>query len=469
MAPPSVLAALGRAKSAAPVRTVFLGVEGGVWTGEDGFFPCREWTDPVRAKDWGKGGVLPGGCVAHTGKDYELTSTLEPLRALKSDFNILSGLHHKHDTIPNSVVNGHGQDLGTLLTGQNISSTPGVALRNGISIDQLIAQGAGMNTRVASLALTVGHGSYNTREASGLGYMGFLSYDENGNALPTEGDPAAVFDRLFTDGSGRQKSERDAERRRKRSVLDAILGDMKSLDGRVPSEDRQRLDEYATAIRDVERRIEKSVQWENNPITLPPGAVRPETGQDRGSGARGEDRVQRMRLMLDVLVLALQTDVTRVATLRLGGYYGSFGFLGFPEDPHGVYAHNGGSPERVAGAKAIDRLHVEQLAYFLARLKATPDADGVPLLDNCVVLYGAGLTNGPSRRVQGDSVHFDAHGQVNTPLLVAGKGGGAFQTGRHLNFDHGTPLANVLVSIAGAAGVPDIRFSDSTGPLAGLG
>jgi len=465
MTPLTALAATGRTSSAA-VRTVFVGLEGGIWAGEDGFFPWKEGIVAERGKDWGRNGILPGGALADIGRDFKLTSTLEPLAAFRNQLTLLSGLHHKNDHIPNSVVNGHGQDLGTLLTATDISSTSGVTLKNAVSFDQVLADKIGHLTRVPSLSLTVGRSSYNTVEATGLGYMGFLSYDANGNALPTEGDPAILFDSLFTDGSEKQKSERDVERRRSRSVLDAVKDDLRRLAGLVGHDDRTRLEQYFTTVREVEQRAERALQWEGKPIQLPAGAGRPSTEKQEVT-RNGENRVAEMRAMLDVLALALQTDVTRVASIRLGGYYGNFGFLGFPEDPHGNYAHNNGDPEKIKGAKAIDRMHMEQFAYFCQKLASIQEGNG-SVLDNSMIMYGAGLTNGPRERKHGDKLTYNAHGQVNTPVLVVGRGGGKLRGGEHLNYDHGTPLSNLFVSMAGVNGVENCQFVDSTGPLTGL-
>ena len=275
MTPLSALAATGKTAGKAPVRMVFVGMEGGIWTGEDGIFPWKSAMDVERTKSWGRNGIMPGGALADVGPDFKLTSTLQPLAAHRKDILLLSGLHHPNDKIPNSVVNAHGQDLGTLLTGVNISGTPGVALKNGISIDQYVAGKIGERTRVPSLELAVGTTSYNTKEASSLGYMGFLSYDADGYAMPLEGDPAAVFDRLFTEGSAKQQAERETQRRQNKSILDAVRDDMKRLEGKVAAEDRRKLDEYFTTVRELEKRIERAKQWEHLPVKLPPGVVRP--------------------------------------------------------------------------------------------------------------------------------------------------------------------------------------------------
>ena len=354
-----------------------------------------------------------------------------------------------------------------MLTGTNISGTPGVALKNGISFDQHLAAKIGEQTRFPSLELAVGETSYNTKEATGLGYMGFLSYDADGYAMPIEGDPGAVFDRLFTSGSERDQTAREIQRRRNKSVLDAALDDMKRITGRVAAEDRTKLDQYFSTVRELEKRIERAKQWEGIPVNLPPGAKRPEGKEGGAYGNDGSGRVARMRLMLDVLALAMQADVTRVATIRLGGYYGSFGFLGFPEDAHGVYAHNDGDPKKVAGAKAIDRMHMEQFAYLLGKL-AEAKEDGGSVLDHSIVLCGAGLSNGPNGRASTDKINFDAHGQQNQPLLVAGRAGGRLKTGQHVNYDHGTRLSNLFVTAQQLMGVNETTFSDAAEPLAGL-
>lgn len=450
-----------------PIRTLFAATEGGIWTGPDGFFPYRNEPDAEKAANWGKKGILPGGLEAATGRDYPITNTLEPVAHLRDHFHLISGLHHANDWIANTVVNGHGQDLGTLLTAADISATPGVALKNAVSFDQILARKIGDQTRVGSLALTVGNSSYNTKEATGLGYMGFLSYDLDGYAVPTEGNPQMLFDRLFRGGTEKSRAEKERRHRQNSSILDAVMDDMRKIKGEVSAEDRSKLDEYFTTIREVEQRMERSRAWEDVPIELPVHAKRPEDAPKGGWHGDGSQRVEAMRLMIDVLVLALQTDVTRLATFRLGGYYGKFSFLGFPEDPHGVYAHNGGDPKKVAGAKAIDRLHMEQVAYLLERMKGIQEGSGT-LLDNSMVMFSAGLTNGPNRRVRGDEVSYNAHGQQNIPVLLAGHAGGALKGGAHLTYDHGTPLSNLYTTMAGILGVEMDTFADSDGPLNGL-
>jgi len=468
MMPMSALASSASRAKRSPIRSLFVATEGGIWTGEDGFFPYKGGMDVERAKVWGKKGILPGGYEAATGKDWPVTSTLEPVAHLRDDFHLLSGLHHANDWIPNTVVNGHGQDLGTLLTAADISSTPGVALKNRVSFDQILARQLGRRTRVPSLALTVGRTSYNTKEATGLGYMGFLSYDVDGYALPTEGDPRQLFDRLFTGGSEEDQAARDARYRQRQSVLDSVADDMKRLENKVSHQDRSKLDEYFTTIRELEQRLERSRAWEDVPIELPVHGKRPEEFPGGGGwGGDGSQRVEAMRLMIDTLVLALQTDVTRIATFRLGGYYGKFSFLGFPEDPHGNYAHNNGDPKKVAGARAIDRLHMEQVAYLLDKMKSVQEPDGT-LLDNSMVMFGAGLTNGPNRHVRGDKVSHNAHGQQNIPVMLAGHAGGALKGGSHISYDHGTPLSNLFTTMSSILEVEDERFADSTGPLNGL-
>ena len=465
MTPFSAMASASTSQAA--TRMVFIGVEGGIWTGEDGFFPWKEGIDGERALQWGRKGILPGGAIADVGSGFKMTQTLKPLESFRKNLLLLSGLHHSNDHIPNSIVNAHGQDLGTLLTGINISGTPGVALQNGISFDQAVAARIGERTRVASLQLAAGQSSYNTREATGLGYMGFLSYDTDGYAMPVEGEAVDLFDRLFTDGTAEQQVQRKMQRRHNRSILDAVLDESKRIERKVDAADRRRLDEYFSTIRDLERRIERAKAWEGIPVKLPAGTRRPEKAKGNGWTADGSGRIGQMRLMLDMLALALQTDVTRIVTMRLGGYFGSFKFLGFPEDAHGVYAHNEGAPEKVKGARAIDRMHIEQFAYLLSKLHGVEEEGGT-LLDNSMVFYGAGLTNGPKLNKWSKKVHHEAHGQINTPVLLAGGGGGSLKTGRHLNYDHGTPLSNLYTSMAEIMGLEGSKFADSTGPLSGL-
>lgn len=446
-----------------PRRMVFLGVEGGTWTGEDGFFPYKSGCDAERAKNWGKNGILPGGYIADTGADYKLPPTLEPLSDFRQDMLILSGLHHRNDDIANAVVNDHGQDLGTMLTGTNISGTPGFALRNGQSFDQFVAGKIGDRTRFPSLELVVGASTYNTKEVGGLANMSYLSYDADGYALPVEGNPGALFDRLFTNGAKDQAKQREVHRRKHKSILDSVVAELKRLNGTISNQDRRKLDEYGSTVREMERRLEQSKAWDGIPVNLPADAQKPARAKDRDPD---QVRTEDMRLMLDVLALALQTDVTRIATLRLSGYYGSFKFLGFPEDPHGEYAHKCDKPEGQAGLRAIDKYHIEQLAYFVGKLRGMSELGG-NVLDNSMVFYGAGLNCGPSK-FEGDKLGHYAHIHRNHAMVVLGRGGGDLKTGQHVNFDHGTPQSNLYTTMMEVMGVHDEQFGDGAGPLPGL-
>lgn len=462
MLPRSARAALD-AGNLPPRRAVFIGVEGGTYTGEGGFFPYKSGPDPERHKNWGKNGILPGGYIADTGPDFELPGTLEPLAEFRQEMLLVSGLHHRNDDIPNGVVNDHGQDLGTLLTGYNISGTPGFALRNGQSFDQFLAQRIGDRTRFPSLELAVGSTTYNTKEVGGLANMSYLSYDADGYALPVEGGPAAVFDRLFTNGNKKQKQQLAEQRRKHKSILDSVLADLKRLDGVVSTTDRRKLDEYGSTVREMERRLEQAKAWDDVPINLPADASRPE----RPKGLDPDQaRTADMRLMLDVLALALQADVTRIATLRMSGYYGSFKFLGFPEDPHAEYAHKCDQEKGQTALRAIDKYHVEQLAYFVGKLRGMSEPGG-SVLDNSLVFYGAGLNCGPSKYEKDKLGHY-AHLHRNHAIVVLGRGGGQLKTGQHVNYDHGTPQNNLFTTMAEIMGVHDEKFGDSTGPLAGV-
>jgi len=446
-----------------PQRMVFIGVEGGTWTGADGFFPYQGGPDAERAKDWGKKGILPGGYLAETGPDYKMPATLEPLADFRKDMLLLSGLHHRNDDIGNAVVNDHGQDLGTLLTGTNISGTPGYALRNGQSFDQFAARRIGDRTRFPSLELVVGNSTYNTKEVGGLANMSYLSYDADGYALPVEGNPGALFDRLFTGGGKDQAKQREIQRRKQKSILDSVVAELKRLNGSISTGDRRKLDEYGSTVREMERRLEQAKAWDGIPVNLPADAQKPARAK---GGDPDQARTEEMRMMLDVLALALQTDVTRIATLRLSGYYGSFKFLGFPEDPHGEYAHKCDQPSGQAGLRAIDKYHVEQLAYFCGKLRGMSELGG-NVLDNSMVFYGAGLNCGPSK-FEGDKLGHYAHIHRNHATVVVGRGGGKLKTGQHVNFDHGTPQNNLYTTMLEVVGVQDEKFGDSTGPLPGL-
>lgn len=371
------------------------------------------------------------------GPGFELPETLTPLADLRQDFSILSGLCHPR------TWGGHDVEGASFLTGADIlSGTPGCTWKNTISLDQLAAERVGHETRFSSLELM----------KRGSGTRNFtLSWSREGVPQPAETDPAAVFDRLFVDESAGEKDRRDALLRKRQSILDLVRSDLKRLEGRVGKADREKLDQYATAVREVENRVRRAEDWATKPRPKTE-AKRPDPLRDGGE----KDRLSHLRTMLDLAVLAFQTDSTRIVTYSMCDSNSEIVGSGIKDSHHGL-SHHGGDEDKKKKLTQLDRAHVAQLARFLGRLKATPDGDGGNLLDNSMVLYGSGL---------GDA---SRHTHKDLPILIAGHGRGGFKQGAHRRYPSNvTPLSNLFVAMLRNMGVPAESFADSTGAFTDL-
>ena len=266
--------------------------------------------------------------------------------------------------------------------------------------------------------------------------------------MPKEVDPRVVFERMF--GSGNTSADRAVRARRRherRSILDFVLGQARGLQGRVGTEDRRKLDEYFTAIREAERKLEVTeAEIKEMPVadTIGPAAGIPEAYRDH------------IRLLSDMMVLAFQSDATRVSTFMYAdaGSNRSYRFIGVPEGHHEL-SHHGGDLKKQAKIARINYFHIEQFAYLLGRLQSIREGDGT-LLDNCMIVYGSGISDG------------NKHNHEDLPILVAGRGGGTIDSGRHVRYPNETPLSNLYLSLLDRVGVPTESFGDSTGRLDGL-
>ena len=368
---------------------------------------------------------------------FELPETLTPLADFRQDFSILSGLCHPR------TWGGHDVEGASFLTGADIlSGTPGCTWKNTISIDQLAAERIGHETRFASLELM----------KRGSGARNFtLSWSREGVPQPAETDPAAVFDRLFVDESSGEKGRTEALLRKRQSILDLVRSDLKRLEGRVGQADREKLDQYATAVREVETRVHRAEEWGQKPRPKT-DAKRPDSQRDGGE----KDRLAHLKTMLDLAVLAFQTDSTRIVTYAMCDSNAEIPGSGLKESHHGL-SHHGGDEEKKKKLTQLDRAHVAVLAHFLGRLKETPDGEGGNLLDNSMVVYGSGL---------GDA---SRHTHKDLPILIAGHARGGFKQGAHRRFPSNvTPLSNLFVAMLRQMGVETDSFADSTGAFTGL-
>ena len=414
---------VGTTSTGAPLRTAFL------------YFP--------------NGAIPSAWWPTGSGADFTLNRTMEPLANLRPHIQILGGLG---DVSANGGPDGggdHARANGTFLTGVRIKKTNGADFRAGVSIDQVMAQQIGLLTPFRSLELfcdtVLNVGTCDTEYA--CVYQHNLAWSTPTTPLTPEVNPRALFERMFGAGTPQDRAKNLAIRQQqKRSILDFIQSDLKSLTREVTGRDRDKVDEYFTGVRDIEQRIhaaEKSRAGRSQPNVDSP---------DAGIPASYKDYV---RLMFDMLHLAFQTDSTRVATFMISGDGNNrdFGEIGINDGHHNL-SHHGNRQDWIQKVATIDHFYVSQLAYFLEKMESAKDLDGNSLLHNSQIVYGSGNSDG------------NRHSHTNLPVLLAGHAGGTLKPGRYAKFND-LPVTNLYLSmldrIGGAQRLE--RFGDSTARL----
>lgn len=375
----------------------------------------------------------------------ELPPILGALAPVKNELLVLSGLAADKARPHGDGGGDHARAMAAFLTGVHPRKTDGNDIRAGTSVDQLAALRIGQQTRLASLEIGGEAGGMAGNCDSGYScvYSSTMSWKSPTQPLPKEVNPRLVFDRLFGLDGAAERARREAARK---SVLDFIREDSRSLMSSVGANDRQKLDEYFSAIRDIELRIERAAKLP--PVQLPPGVTAP--------AGTPESYAEHLRLMCDLLVLAFQADVTRVCTFVFAneGSNKSYPDLGVNEGHHEL-SHHGRDPEKIRKVREINKFHIAQLAYLLQRLKSIREGEGT-LLDHCLIAYGSGNSDG------------DRHNHDDLPILLAGRGGGTIKTGRHLRFAAETPVTNLWASLLDRMDVRVPLIGDSTGRLPNL-
>jgi hypothetical protein len=380
------------------------------------------------------------------GADYQLGETLAPLAGLKDDFQVISGFEHRHGWANGDGGGDHARANATILTGARPKKTSGSDIRLGISVDQVAAQAAADQTRFASLELSCDGVRKSGACDSGYScaYQFNIAWRSETSPISPESNPRLIFERLFGSGKGEERQKSFALRQaRQKSILDFVMEDARSLQSELGRNDQHKLDEYLTGVREIEQRIQRSEQF--GPL--------PDPGADTPAGIPA-DYQQHIRLMMDMLVLAFQTDSTRVSTFLLAhdGSNRSFKEVGVSDGHHNL-SHHQNNPEILAKIAKIDLFYTRQLAYFLERLRDTKESDGRSILDNSMIVYCGGLSDG------------NRHAHDNLPVILAGHAGGVLTPGRHLNLGEKTPMTNLYVRMLNIMGVPTDRFGDSTGVL----
>jgi len=371
----------------------------------------------------GLGLHVPNLYPEKSGRDYEITPYLEPLRVLKDSFTVISGASHPE-------VDGGHQSEKSFLTAIPHPNSPG--FRNSISIDQIAAEKIGVKTRYAYLCLSL----------AGRG----LSWSRSGVEIPSATRPSRVFSKMFLEGKADEKSRTIQRLKDGQSIMDSVLAEAKSLNQRLGRRDRQKLDQYLTAVRATETRLLKQESWEHRPKPRV-DVKQPHDITDR------KDIIGQARLMYDMMYLALQTDSTRLITFFKNGINAVPQITGVTNDYHNL-SHHGRDPDKIAELGIIELEQFSALAEFIKRLHETTEGAST-LLERTMVLFGSNLGNASS------------HNTLNMPIVLAG---GGFQHGQHLAFDRDNnyPLPNLYVSMLQRLGIETDSFVTSTGTMRGL-
>lgn len=381
-----------------------------------------------------------------TGRDFDFPQAIEALQPFAEHIQVHSGLEHDKARANGDGAGGHARANATFLTAAQAYKTGGTDIHLGVSVDQVAAEAIGHETVFPSLELSASNRRRSGTCDSGYSciYQNNLSWRTPTTPMPPETNPKVVFDRLF---SNNITSDADENREKRdlfnQSILDYVLEDAKALQKKLGAADRDKLDEYTTSVREIEKRIERAAQFSAKEF--------PDYQAPTGIP---EDYREHLRLMYDMMVLAFQTDSSRITTFmqECDGSSRSFYQIGVSEGHHSL-SHHAGEQEKIEKVKTIDRFYFDQFAYFLERLQTTADGPEGTLLDHCAIVYGGGLSDG------------NRHTNDNLPVILAGKGDGSLQSGRHVQHKGGVPMANLYLSLLDKMGVQANRFGDSTGKL----
>jgi hypothetical protein len=392
-------------------------------------------------------GIIMDRWTPHAdGASFEFMPAMKALEPFREQMVVLSNLAQINGRALGDGPGDHARAGATWLTGVHPKKTEGADIHAGVSADQIAAKELGKATQFGSLELGLEMPTLAGGCDSGYScaYTNTISWRTPTTPLPMEINPRNVFERLFGDGDSNDPASRLAALKEQRSILDYVSGDLDRLETSLGARDSNKLSEYLEAIRDIERRIQKAEQ--QNAEMQVPAMERP--------GGIPEDFVEHAHLMMDLLAIAWQTDMTRVVSFMMAreGSNRSYRAIGI-SDGHHSCTHHMNDPEKIEKTAKINKYHVEAFAYLLKKLRETPDGDGT-LLDHTLMLYGSSISDG------------NAHTHHNLPLLLVGGAGGKLKGGRHVMYPKETPMNNLLLSMLDKAGLetPE-KFGDSTGRL----
>jgi hypothetical protein len=413
--------AFARAAAPGPVRLAWFYLPNGI--------DMRNWTPAAE----GPLGTLPG--------------ILSPFEPLKDELLVLSNLTTHWGRPLQDGAGDHGRALGSYMTGVEVYKTAGADLKLGISADQIAAQAVGHKTRLPSLeiGLEEARQAGNCDSGYSCAYAYNLSWKTETQPLPPISDPRGLFERLF--GSDMPESAPARARRiaMRQSILDEVLGNTHRLTSVLGGTDRRKVDEYLTSLREIEQQVDRAAA---DGMVIEPGI-------DKPFGVP-LDFPDYFRLMSDMMLLAFKADITRISTMIVGreGSVRAYPEIGVA-DGHHPLTHHQGNMEMLAKVRLINELHARLFAEFLMKMKNTPEGDS-NLLDQSLIVYGSGLSDG------------NGHTHDQLPTLLAGRGGGFVNPGRHIIYQRETPVTNLFMTMLDRVGVDPQQVGDSTGRLTGL-
>ena len=418
----------------------------------DAMLPNTAWAAPEMLVKNRMGFIFfPNGAIMKDwtpqklGKNYDLPRTLKPLQQHQQEMLVVSGLAQTKARSNGDGGGDHARNSAAFLTGAQPKKTDGADIRAGVSVDQIAAQKIGNLTKLPSLEVGIEAGRQAGRCDSGYScaYQSNISWKSPTTPMAKEVNPKLVFERLF--GTGEDRKAIEERNFYRKSILDFVANDSQQLQKKLGQDDKRKLEEYFTSVREIEQRIDRSMQEAQvarPDVEIPNGVPR--------------DWAEHVRMMFDLIVLAFQTDTTKVFTFMLANSSSNRNFreLGINSGHHQM-SHHRDNPELIANLQKIDEYSVKQFGYFLEKMKSVKEGDGT-LLDHSMVLYGSAISDG------------NRHRHEDLPILLAGRGCGTIETGRHIQYEREKPMNNLFLSMLDRMNASVDQLGDSTGRVGQL-
>ncbi|MBT5019358.1 MAG: DUF1552 domain-containing protein [Planctomicrobium sp.] len=415
----------------------------------DAMLPNTAWAAPEQLVQNRMGFIFfPNGAImrdwtpSQEGDKFELSKTLKPLNSHKNELLVLSGLAQTKARANGDGGGDHARNSAAFLTGAQPKKTDGAEIRAGISVDQIAAEKIGKQSKLPSLEIGIEPSRQAGRCDSGYScaYVSNISWKTPNTPMAKEVNPKLIFERLF--GSGEDRKAMEERNFYRKSILDFVASDTQKLKNKLGQTDKRKLEEYFNSVREIEQRIDRSMkdaEIARPDVDIPAGVPK--------------DWAEHVRMMYDLMVLAFQTDTTKVCTFMLAnsGSNRSFKEIGVNSGHHQI-SHHRDSENLVSQLQKIDEYSVKQFSYFLDKMKSVKEGDGT-LLDHSMLLYGSAISDA------------NRHSHHDLPIVIAGGGSGTLKTGRHVKFEKETPMNNLFLSMLDRMNSGVEAFGDSTGRL----